>query len=438
MAHERNGYLRISAGRLIGAGPEPVHKGAILVDPSGKITAAGPDPAVPTPEGATILAFSGSTLAPGLVDCHAHLNMAGDGATIEDMAQLGDDLLLIRSVENARRALATGVTTLRECGSTRQTVFSVKHAVASGLARGPRMQVAGAPITMTGGHCWPFGGEADGVEGVRAMVRRQIKLGADFIKVIGSGGGTANTSPYQASFTVPELKAAADQAHALGRLAAIHATCTEAVVRGLDAGFDMIIHGTLYDAAGRFAFDPSIAARIADQGVWVNPTLHVSRGRLRRLERIATHRPLTPAEEAQLTRERRIYPERSANFQGLLAAGVRVVAGSDAGWSYYPFGEFAAEIDAMAEAGLRPAGAFRAATIDAARALGLDHLVGSLEPGRMADVVVIDGDPTVDPDALQRVRAVFHDGVHVEQLAPWPPVPVAATERAAVPAGAAR
>jgi imidazolonepropionase-like amidohydrolase len=228
-----------------------------------------------------------------------------------------------------------------------------------------------------------------------------------------TGGGTLNTMPYRPSFTGDELRAVVDEAHSANRLAAAHCSCTAGMVNALDAGVDMIIHGNFHDPDGAFVFDQDVAHRIADQGVWVNPTLHVNRVRLWRLERLARERTLTEAETADLELQRRRYAERCENFQGLLAAGVRVVAGSDSGWSFYNFGGFVHEIEAMASAGLGAAAALRSATLDSAESMGLGRAAGSLAVGKFADLLVVDGNPTADLTALKRVKAVFLGGTPV-------------------------
>jgi imidazolonepropionase-like amidohydrolase len=175
----------------------------------------------------------------------------------------------------------------------------------------------------------------------------------------------------------------------------------------------MIIHGNFHDPDGNFVFDRDVAKRIADQGVWVNPTLHVNRVRLWRLERFAQERELTGSEAADLELNRRRYRERQENMQGLMETGVKLVAGSDSGWSYYAFGDFVHEIEAMASAGLGEAAAFQAATLESARSMGVDRDVGSLEAGKYADLLLVDGDPTTDVGALSRVAAVWLGGQRI-------------------------
>jgi imidazolonepropionase-like amidohydrolase len=175
----------------------------------------------------------------------------------------------------------------------------------------------------------------------------------------------------------------------------------------------MIIHGNFNDPDGNFAFDKDVARRIADQGVWVNPTLHVNRVRLWRLEKEAAERALTDEETADRALQRRRYGEREANFQGLLAAGVKVVGGSDSGWSFYNFGGFVHEIEAMASAGLGIPGALRSATLQSAESMGVASDVGSVEVGKAADLLLVAGNPAVDTGALGRVAAVYLGGAQV-------------------------
>ena len=405
--------IRITAGRLAdGTGTPSIVNAAILIDGE-RIVEVGPAATVPTPDGAQTFDFPTQTLMPGLVDCHSHLNLPGDGTTIEGAAADGDDIALLRSAENARTTLHSGVTTLRDNGAMNRTTFSIKEALRRKIITGPRLSISGRPITMTGGHCWPFGGEADGAEAVRQSVRQMVKEGADWLKMMATGGGTLNTMPYRPSYTVAELRAGVEEAHAADRLAAAHCSCTAGMVNAIDAGFDMIIHGNFHDPDGRFVFDRDVARRIADQGVWVNPTLHVNRVRLWRLERLAEERALTEAETADLALNRQRYRERQENMQGLLEAGVKLVAGSDSGWSYYRFGDFVHEVEAMASAGLGVGAAFQAATLESARSMGLDREVGSLEAGKLADLLVVDGDPTADVSALSRVVAVWLGGQRV-------------------------
>jgi imidazolonepropionase-like amidohydrolase len=404
---------RISAGRLFdGTGAQPITDAAILID-GDRVVEVGPAAGVSVPGGAVSLDYPDKALLPGLVDCHSHTNLPGDGTTIEQAATEKFEIHLLRSAENARTALACGVTTLRENGAFHQTGFVLREAIERGIVKGPRLSVAGRPITVTGGHCWPLGGEADGVEGVRHAVRQLVKEGADWIKAMATGGGTLNTRPYQASYTSEELRAIVDEGHRAERLVGIHCTGTAGIVNALDTSADMIIHGNFNNADGSATFVPDLARRMADQDVWLNPTVHIGRTRIWRLQRIAKERPLSEVEAAELALAEERYKIRCEHVAELLKFGVRMAAGSDCGWSYYAFGGFRHEIESLSSCGLGAARALRAGTLDSATAMGLAHQVGSLEPGKLADLLIVNGNPLADLTALGDVAGVFLGGVRV-------------------------
>jgi imidazolonepropionase-like amidohydrolase len=404
---------RLQVGRLFdGTGAPALIDAAVLIDGE-RIVEVGPAAAVPTPGGATCLDFPESTLLPGLVDCHSHTTLPGDGTTIEQAAAEPDEIHLLRAAENARVAVESGVTTLRENGAFRRTGFALREALRRGIVWGPRLSVTGRPITVTGGHCWPLGGEADGVEGVRLAVRQLVKEDADWIKVMATGGGTLNTRPYQASYTLDELRAAVDEGHRTNRLVGVHCTGTPGIVNALDVGADMLIHGTFNNPDGSATLDEEIARRIADGGVWLNPTVHIGRSRIWRFEGLSQERQLSEAEATEFALMKERYAVRCEHVARLLQAGVRMAAGSDCGWSYYRFGGFRHEIEALASCGMGAAGALRAGTRDSAVAMGLDREVGSVERGKLADLLVVAGDPLLDLEALGNVEAVFLGGTRV-------------------------
>jgi imidazolonepropionase-like amidohydrolase len=412
-----------------GTGAAPVKNGAVLIDGE-RIIAAGAVGSFEKPADVEIISFPDRTLAPGLVDCHSHINMAGDKLTVEEVVAEGEAMMLFRSAQNCRTTIQTGVTTLSDNGAYGKTAFETKKAIAAGVIPGPRLFVCGRPLTMTGGHGWPMGGEADGEDGLRQAVRQLLREGADYIKVMASGGSTRNTPRCRASYTVSELKAVADEAHSWGRIAVAHATSNESISNSLDAGFDMLCHCSFYkpmpreaawprpasfgDAFGVYAYDPELTKRIVDQGVKIHPTMQCHRYGLQRLERCACERRLTEAESVELAARRQRYSERCDYFQRLLDAGVDLIAGSDAGWGS-PFGDFVGEIEAMIDAGMNTHDALLAATSRSARSMGIDRQVGSIEKGKLADILVVDGDPTMDISALRRIQSVFLGGVSLDE-----------------------
>ena len=402
----------VKGARVISCtGSPPIEAGSVLMHGS-RIAQVGPLSSISIPEGAQVIehSFPGGTILAGLVDAHTHLNMPGDGRGINEVMPEPDDILLLRSARNARTALSTGVTTLRDNGGRKQTTFSLGEALETGVEVGPRLNLCGWPITITGGHCWPMGGEADGIEGVRAAVRHAIKHGADYIKVMATGGSTPNTFPFLPSYTPEELRAIADEAHRFDKLTGVHCRCTAGVVHALDAGMDMLIHCTLREADGSWKFHPDVAERIASAGVWVNPTLHIVRTIYWTLRDKREREGPSPGLDADIEEAKGTWESQLENSRLLIKAGVKMVAGGDTGWGHFPFGDFAYEIEALHLAGLTPMQAILSATRDAAASLGMGELVGTLEPGKEADVLVVEGNPLDDLSSLFKVQAVFKAG----------------------------
>ena len=365
------------------------------------------------------LEFPGATLLPGLFDLHTHTNMPGDGRTGEEVDRDdSDDLRLLRSARNVADHLSTGVTTLCDCGSWNKTAFSLKGGLSQGLVNGPRTMVSGPPLTITGGHLWFMGGQVDGVNGIRAAVRQRVKDGADFIKVAASGGSTLTSDPYRASFNLEELTALVDEAHQRNRPVLAHCRCTESITFALDAGVDAILHCFFTDSDGSYRYDEPTADRLAESEVYLNPTMHLGRVSRAYLERIRTERPFTPAEQDRWERSNRMGGTAMEQFARLIRAGVKLAGGSDCGWGSYPFGDFQGEVIAMHDAGLSAMDAVLAGTRNPAHALGVLEQTGTIEAGKAADMLVVDGDPSLDIEALRRVKAVFKRGTRVDSARP--------------------
>ena len=416
MAQAKGDFKLIMAGRLIdGRGGPPQEQMAVLVE--GKtLRAAGRRGQVKAPEGASVelFDFSDKTVLPGLVDGHTHINGFGDGRRGDDLAKCPDDILLLQSARNARVSLRAGVTTVRENGAKGRTTFSLKDAVRLGICEGPRIVICGRPLAITGGHMGYFGSEADGADELRKEVRKLIKEGADYIKITATGGSTRTSFPLLPSYTVDELRVIVSEAHRFGVLTAAHCVSTQGTINCLEAGADMIIHCVFREADGAFKFVPEVAERIGKQGAWVNPTLHVVRATVRKLERKREAEGLTPAEQATLDNFRRQFEASLDSCRRMLGMGLKVMAGSDSSWSDYPSGGFVHQLEALVDAGCTPMQAILAGTRDSAASIGVANVVGTLEPGKAADILAVDGDPSQDIRALWNVAAVFHDGQPVE------------------------
>ena len=360
------------------------------------------------------LDFSGGTLLAGLFDIHTHTNMPGDGRTGEQVNDDDtDEVRLLRSAQNTALAVASGVTTMCDCGSWNRNAFALKEGLALGIVEGPRVLVSGPPLTVKLGHLWYMGGETVGVDAVRSRVVELVDQGADFIKVAASGGSTSTSDPYSAAYSVEELRAIVDEAHNRDRTVLAHCRCTDAINVALDAGVDTILHSAFYDNDGSYRFDQKTADRWAVSEVWLNPTMGLGNANRERLIKIKAERELTPDEEDRLERSTVSGANSLAQFSALVTAGVKLVGGSDCGWSYYPFGDFQGEIMSLHKAGLSPLEAICAGTRSPAAALRNLDTIGTVETGKEADLLVVNGDPSQDLECLRDVVAVFKGGSRV-------------------------
>jgi imidazolonepropionase-like amidohydrolase len=389
----------IRTGALIdGTGGVPIADGALWVR-GGCIVAAGPFAGLGVPADAQLLDLRPHHVLPGLIDCHVHLVGTPEPGGLGRTRQVGDERLLLRCVANARAALATGLTTVRDCGCQDTGVLALARAIADGLLVGPRIVAAGAPITTTGGHCWWLGLEAEGVEGVRVAVRRLHKQGADFVKVMVTGGGlTPGSNSRAAQYSQEELAAIVEDAHRLGKRVTGHIHGTEGIHRALAAGFEGIEHGSWLARAGEGRdYVPELADEVVRRGIFVCRSIAG-------FERV-------PLEEA--TPAHRFYADYAV-MRNMVQDGVRLIAGTDSGIDHTPFTGFSTTLETMAGlAGMPVAAVLDSATRLAAEGIGLAGEIGTLTPGKRADLIAVDGNPLADLRVLRHVRVVVRDGVVV-------------------------
>lgn len=410
-------YKLITAGRIIDAkGGPPIEQGAVLISGT-KIVAVGPAKDVIAPEGATVevYGFPDKTVLPGLVDAHTHHNGFGDGRQGDDLATLPDEVLVLQSARNAKASLYSGITSIRDNGAKNQTMFRVRDAVQMGITPGPRMVLCGRPIAIVGGHLGYFGTEVTGQVEAVAATRQLIQEGADYIKITATGGSTRTSFPLLPSFTVEELRAITGEAHKFGKLTAAHCTSTHGIINSLDAGVDMIVHCFFREPDNSLKFRPEVADRIAEQGAIVNPTVHVARSRIWSLQKKKEVQGLTPVEQADLDRISSELDVRYQHLDQLIHMGLTLVTGSDASWGDYQLGNTVYETECLVMAGLNPMKGILSVTSEAAKSIGIDDLVGTLEPGKEADVIVVAGNPLEDINALLDVEEVFLAGDRVDR-----------------------
>ena len=401
----------LTAGLLVdGTGKQPIEKPYLVIE-GNKITEVGQGNIQINPQDGTKLDFGEATIFPGLIDTHTHLNYPGDGTHTDEVMDCDDDRLLIQSIANAQEYLRQGVTTIRDNGAKNRTTISLRNGIQQGLLEGPHLDLCVNPLTITGGHMWQMGAEADGVQEVIKGVRRLVKLEAGYIKVAATGGSTRTSHRNLPAYSYDELKALVDEAHKFNLLVAAHAHATEGIVNSLNAGVDMIIHCSWIEPDNTPKYRADIAKKIADAGTWVNPTLDQSIGRRReQLVDLKDSGEITEQQTAALAVLQTDYQRRLSEVNEMINAGVRMVTGSDCGWAYVPFNRIWGEMNLLVAAGLSSLEAIKSATFDAADSLAVAGKTGSLGKGKEADIGVFQGDPLKDVTQLKDPVAVFKSG----------------------------
>ena len=380
-----------------GVSEHAIEDGAVLVE-DGRILSLGPAADLPT--GTKITDLGDVTLLPGLIDAHVHLVWSASAEPHEVVERESRALTALRCANNAALHLRAGVTTVRDVGSTDGLAIEVGRAVQLGILPGPKVVAAGRAIAMTGGHGWFLGREADGAEAVRHAAREEMKAGATCIKLMASGGVYGHAEePGSPQLTVEEMRAGVEETHKAGRKVAAHAYSVEAVGNALDAGVDSIEHGSFMDR--------DTAGRMRESGTYLVPTMSVYRA-------MSERGPELGAPEYIRRKTAEVLKASREAFRVALEAGVPVAAGTDCGAPGHPHGTLPEELMLMVESGASPIQALRFGTSAAADLLGLGDEVGSLEPGKRADLLAVDGDPTSEILALRDVRMVLRDGSGVE------------------------
>jgi imidazolonepropionase-like amidohydrolase len=358
------------------------------------------------------LDFPGCTILPGLIDTHVHLVMSAldtNEAIIAQVQRENDDELLRRALANARAALRTGITTLRDCGGRNRVVQTVRDRIRRGDAEGPDVLSCGAPITTTRGHCCWLGLIADTHDEVRRAAQRMLDEDADFLKVMATGGNmTPSSDPMKAQYDGAALRLIADMGRKAGKHAAAHVLSRAALPDVVAANYRTIEHCDWRVEEFRYEFDPDLARRMIDQNQFAGLTM----------SGLARRAFLPQVRGLDIGPVKRL-DARFACERRMIDFGVRYTIHSDAGVRMCPIDRFDLGLQAaQVELKLTPGEILRAVTATAAEALGLPDR-GVVAAGKRADLIVVEGDPLRDLAALGQVRAVFKAGRRIG--APTPP-----------------
>jgi imidazolonepropionase-like amidohydrolase len=407
--------VAIRAGRLVDVRNSRVLEHQVVLVRGARIEAVGPGLAIPA--GAQVIDLSNATLLPGLIDCHTHL--VGDARDLDPLADVRKTAAQVayEAIPNARRTLEAGFTTVRDVGTFRAFVdLALRDAIARGDVLGPRIFGAGAYITITAGGGALNGlapdillprdlrfGVADGADQVRQRVREIAGYGADLIKVLATGAFlTHRSDPGAEELTPEELVAAVSEASKRGLRVAAHAHGAQGIKNAVRAGVASVEHGTFLDEEG--------IRLMKEHGTYLVADIYDD--------------DFISGEEARrggmpkdfLEKERDAGRIQRENFRRAVRAGVRIAFGTDAG--VYPHGDNARQFAYQVKFGQTPMEAIRSATVVAAELIGKPQEFGSIDPGKAADLVAVDGDPLADITVLERVRFVMKEGRVVRSALP--------------------
>ncbi|WP_369134258.1 amidohydrolase family protein [Modestobacter sp. I12A-02662] len=393
-----------SGGQVFDGTGSPATPADVAVE-GGRIVAVGPGL-----DGDEVVDCAGATLLPGLFDCHVHVMLSG--VDMLRVLQTPFSYGFYEAAHNLRRTVALGITSVRDAGGAD---LGVAEAVRNGLIAGPRMQIAISMLSQTGGHGdgWhvcgaevplmgPHPGRpatvVDGADEMRRTVRELLRAGADVLKVATSGGVlSARDDPRHPHFRPAELDALVEEAEAAGVAVMAHAQGAEGIKAAVRAGIRSIEHGIFLD-------DEAIELMV-EAGTWLVPTLAAPRAVLTAVAAGAAL-PATVIEKA-----RTVQAVHDASVTRAVEAGVKIAMGTDSGVG--PHGDNLAELQLMADCGMTPEQVWHASTLSAAQLMGVDAELGSLERGKRADVVVLEGDVSDLSGLSGRVREVWKDGVLV-------------------------
>ncbi len=373
-----NGNIFIGDGEIL-------EKGSVLVDGDRIVKVTNQDNVII--QDIEKINIQGCTLFPGFIDCHVHFCLDGSVDPVSSLLKENRYITAFKAAKFAKDTLMTGITTVRDMGGIDYIDLAIRNAIKSGLILGPRMLASGRMICMTGGHGWQIGGrEADGQDEVRRAVREQIKKGCNIVKLMATGGViTPGVDPGSSQLTEDELHAGIEEAHKAGRKTAAHAQGEKGILNALKAGIDCIEHG--------FFLNEEATDFMNKKNIPLIPTL-------KPILDVANNAEKEGVPDFVIEKVNQIKPKMLNSLKMSIEAGLIIGMGTDAGTPFNFHGENFNEIVFLSKYGLSTNKALQSATLIAAKILGLDNDIGSIKEDKMADIIIIKGNPLENIEIL--------------------------------------
>ena len=410
-AESATNRVALRAGHLLDVVAGKMLEKQVILVAGDTVQSVGAEGTVAIPTGAEVIDLGQAWVLPGLIDCHTHITSQIEDYYADTFRKSPIDYAVEAHVY-ARRTLEAGFTTCRDVAAAEFIDVALKRAIASGKVVGPRLFVAGQALSVTGGHgdlsgfspylhFDSFNGVVDGVDEIRKKIRWQVKNGVDLTKFCATAGVLSEEESVGApQFSFEEMKAIVEESARWGRRVAAHAHGAEGIRLAVKAGVNSIEHGSLLDEEG--------VALMKERGTYLVPTIFVGYA-------VEKHAGEWKLPEKLIEKARRINREKRESLQRAFAAGVKVAYGTDAG--VFPHGENAADFRYLVEYGMTPLQAIQSATIHAADLLGQSEKLGSLRPGKFADLIAVTADPLKDVSVLEHIAFVMKAGVIYKELA---------------------
>lgn len=399
------GYVLKNLNLIDGTGG-PVVNNAVVVVEGTKIKAVGKEGEVEYPADYEVLDLGGKTVLPGMVEAHVHIGMNGEPAMETIMLKETLPMTTIKASVYAQRDLMAGFTTIRTMGDKGFLDVALKRAIDAGIIDGPRMRVSGQILSITGGHgdiALPpevtftgWSAIVDSPDEARKAARYQLKMGADIVKMCATGGVMSEgDEPGSPQLNEDEMRAAIYEAHKVGKKAAAHAQGTKGIKDAVKAGIDSIEHGIF--------LDDEVVEMMREKGVYLVATLSAPYN-------IKKYGVEAGIPDYAVRKTEQVIDAHGASFMKAYRAGVKIAVGTDAGTPFNRHGENAQELEMMVQAGVKPMDAILAATKWGADLLGMSNIIGTIEAGKEADIIAVEGNPLENISLLKDVKFVMKAG----------------------------